>query len=395
MRFCRWLPSWRWAALALAVGVAVGWGIWLNGPSPRLTLPGDGAVLWPVRFSEGGQWLVTEKRTAKFDLLEHQVWRLEPPRVVLRFPTTRVYARAFSPDGQWFAQAHAPGDSAQATRVEIWNLQTGQEDVARRWTDLPGNLRWNMSGSILAFDREDRLLLAATNFGVWDVDAKTKVGPLESLTLSGPIPCNWETSLLGYVRERRLQLYSLSRQEVAGEFTFPADLRNYRWSEDGHVLAADFYLYAGSGHLTGIHVLDARTGSHLRVAAASGAGPQSVSTDGQWLAASTETAWVNWWARLWKKEGIAQPVIWVFHVPDAALHFEIAGRSALFAPSNNMLAVRTQAGDVQVWDIPPGPPWLRSLAGGLAATMSLITVVSLGRRLRRNKSPHYPSNSSR
>jgi hypothetical protein len=361
------------AVSAIALGVAVGWGVWLGGPGPRLTLRGDGAVLWPTRFSPDGRRLVVEKRTPKFDLLEHQVWRLDPPRVELRLPAVRVYARAFSEDGRWFAQAYDADDRAQSARVETWDLHTGQEHVELRWTNLPDALPWNMSGSVLSFDTENRLLLAAANFGIWDVKTKTKLGPLESLSPLGPMPHNWESSLFGYRQDRRVRLYSLANRGVVSEFTLPADLRAYRWSEDGQVLAADFY------NLVGVHVFDAATGSRLRVAGATEMGVQSISSDGQWLAGSAESTWSSWWRRLLRKEGVEQPVIRVFHVPTGELRYEFPGVAALFAPGATNLAIRARSGDVEIWDLPPSPPWLPCLGWGLATAVALVLLSAFGR----------------
>ena len=360
------------AASAIALGVAIGWGVWLGGPGPRLTIRGDGAVLWATRFSPDGRWLVIEKRTPKIDLLEHQVWCLDPPRVELRLPSVRVYARAFSEDGRWFAQAYDADDRAQSVRVETWALHTGQEHAELRWTNLPDALPWNMSGSVLSFDAENRLFLAAANFGIWDVQTKTRLGPLESLTPLGPMPHNWESSLFGYQQDRRVRLYSLAKRKVVSEFTLPADIRNYRWSEDGQVVAADFYLYAGQDNLGGIHVFNAATGSDVRLAGTTEMGLQSVSSDGQWLAVSADSKWSTRWLRLLCKEGVVQPVIRVFHVPTGELRHEFPGVAGLFAPGGSILAIRARTGDVQIWDLPPSSPWLPSLGWGLATVVVFV-----------------------
>jgi hypothetical protein len=379
--------------LTLAVGIAVGWGVWLGGPAPRLTLRGDGAALWPARFAPSGRWLALVKRTTQGDFLEGQVWDLDSARVLLRFPKARLYAQAFSNDERLFAQAYNDNDDADTTRVALWNLETGEERADVHWTDLPGAMRWNMSGSVLAFTAENRLLLGATNFGLWDVETKQQIGPLQPLVPIGPMPCNWESSLLGYAGDRRVRLYSVARRAVVGEFALPADIRNFRWSEDGQALGADFYLGEGQGALVGVHVFDARTGTRSRVAAASEHLVQGVSSDGQWLAVSGESDLGKWWRRWLRRERTTDPVIRVFHAPSAELRLELPGWTAIFAPGAPLLAVRTSAGDVAIWDIPPAPPWVRSVVWGLTAAVVVValrTVAGYWKRLRSNRGASGP-----
>lgn len=380
--------SWRFSAIAVAVSLAVGWGVWLSGPRPRQTLAGDGTTLWPTRFSPDGRWLAVERRTPKLDLLEHQVWDLQPPRVVLRFPGARVYARTFSNDGRWFAQAYIEDDNdIKTTRVSMWDLESGDERADVRWTDLPGSMPWNMSRSVLAFTAENRLLLGSTNYGLWDVQTRTKIDPLELLVASGPMPNNWESSLLGYVQDRRVRLYSTAHRKVVSEFVLPADIRNYRWSEDGQTLGADFYLYVGGQALLGIHVFNFRTGTSHRVAGATEQSIQSISSDGQWLATSAESNLTQWWRRLLRLDRQGLPVIRVFHVPSGSLRHEFSGQAALFAPDGSLLAVRTSAGDVAIWDMPPAQPVTRSVVWGLVAGATLIVLRGLVRaRMWRGRS---------
>ncbi|MCI0380784.1 MAG: hypothetical protein L0215_24640 [Gemmataceae bacterium] len=367
--------------LAVLVGHIVAGAVWLQGPLPRAVLDGEGEHLWPVRFSPDSQWLVVERRTAKIDLLDHQVWNLTEGRAVLRFGAARVYARAFSDDSRWFAQAFTEDDSAKNTRVGIWDLETGQELRDLRWANLPGAMPWNMSGSSLAFTSEKQLLLGAANFDIWDVIAKRKIAPFEMLVPIGPMPHNWETSLFGFPGEggRHVRLYSLATRTVVGEFALPKDIRNFRWSEDGQVLAADLYLYAGDQDLVGIHVCDARTGIRRRLANVSDCSMQSVSSDGRWLAVSTESAWSSRWRRLWGMDGLGQSVIRIIDVSTGEPREDIPGRVALFAPDAQTLAVRTVSGNVEIWDIPPPEPWLRCVVWGLAAALGIL-ILRLGWR---------------
>lgn len=357
----------RWVRLAIALlaGLFAVGGVWIVGPSPRVRL--SGGKLMASLFSPDARWLVIEEWTRSNDRIQNLVVDTATGEARLQFPGRRLHALAFSPDGRLLARAADYSDSENG--IDVWDLETGAEVERLCWRVLPAQLNSNLPACTLAFSPEGKLLLGSVERGVWDVAARTRIADLKPLIPAGPMPARPHyLDLIGFHEERRVRLVSLKTGVVTSEFVLPGALRNYRWSAGGRYLAADFY------DMPGIHVADGQTGTWVPMDRREDGMVESIAEAPPLLTVTSSVEWGHGWLRWLLKEPPQHRVVRLFDVTTGNLVDEVSGNSPLLSPDGTTLAVQTQTGALELWDLPRPTPWLRCCGAGLLA----LGVVLLG-----------------